>query len=403
MSSEISLDMGSFPNELKLLLALIGLDNDSESFSHVRKDINNIDWGKFLQLTRHHRVFPLVAKNINKIDKKIIPIEIAKSIYSDFRKNTLQMLHLSAEMERICESFKNNNICLIVLKGPVLAKALYGDVSFRTSKDLDILVPTEKIEMAGLLLQELGYKTEVNNTSFKQKGNHISYINSEKCIEIELHWKLNPGDRNEPEFKELWERKRLSPLSISSSIYLLGNEDLFLFLILHGARHGWFRLRWLVDIDFMIRNGIDWSIGLPLLKKYNCLTVVGQAIILASQLFKTAIPNDLEGLTKNKLSLNLAKKALIFIKDMIVFTDLPKKLVPFFKYYSFLLLPSSKRWMFLLNLLYPNIRDVQILTLPKPLHFLYFPLRPLLWFWRLSKSRSSISAKKDRQKRASVG
>ena len=49
------------------------------------------------------------------------------------------MLHLTREMEMICKSFNENQIKSLVLKGPVLAADLYGDLSLRTSADLDIL------------------------------------------------------------------------------------------------------------------------------------------------------------------------------------------------------------------------------------------------------------------------
>ena len=68
-----------------------------------------------------------------------------------------------------------------------------------------------------------------------------------KQIKLEIHWRLNPGPGKEPGFEELWKRKRKSTLT-SNSVYMLGEEDLFLFLVSHGARHGWSRLRWLVDI-----------------------------------------------------------------------------------------------------------------------------------------------------------
>ena len=33
----------------------------------------------------------------------------------------------------------------------------------------------------------------------------------------------------------------------------------FYFLITHGARHGWSRLRWLMDIDKMLNGKLDWD------------------------------------------------------------------------------------------------------------------------------------------------
>ena len=87
-------------------------------------------------------------------------------------------------------------------------------------------------------------------------------------------------------FDELWNRKRKSSLT-SYPIYILGREDLFLFLVSHGARHGWSRLRWLMDIHQMVKQKLDWPILINLLKKYHYLHVGGQALILSSQLLKT--------------------------------------------------------------------------------------------------------------------
>ena len=42
-------------------------------------------------------------------------------------------------------------------------------------------------------------------------------------------------------------------------VFMLGNEDLFLFLVSHGARHGWSRLRWLLDIDYLTKLVLDWE------------------------------------------------------------------------------------------------------------------------------------------------
>lgn len=41
-----------------------------------------------------------------------------------------------------------------------------------------------------------------------------------------------------------------------------------------------------------------------------------------------------------------------------------------------------------MSYLYPYPIDAKILQLPKTLHFLYFPLRPLLCFWRKTRKHA---------------
>lgn len=67
---------------------------------------------------------------------------------------------------------------------------------------------------------------------------------------------MHPFPITQPTFNQLWERKRNSNFT-SYPVLILGSEDLFLYLSVHGARHGWFRLRWLKDIDQMLKQQLN--------------------------------------------------------------------------------------------------------------------------------------------------
>ena len=83
-----------------------------------------------------------------------------EALFQEYKKNTFQMLHLCGEMEQISKLFTENQIRLLFLKGPVLAAELYGDISLRTSKDLDILIPIADLEKVEELLLNVGYVRE---------------------------------------------------------------------------------------------------------------------------------------------------------------------------------------------------------------------------------------------------
>ena len=70
------------------------------------------------------------------------------------------MLTLCGEMEQVSKLFTENHIPLLFLKGPVIAADIYGDISLRTSKDLDILISITHVEKAEKLLLSLGYEKE---------------------------------------------------------------------------------------------------------------------------------------------------------------------------------------------------------------------------------------------------
>ncbi|PEB52126.1 Renal dipeptidase [Bacillus pseudomycoides] len=390
MGNDFSLNLEFMSKELKLIFEILKLQDDDIIPAHSHEWFTDIDWNVFLELTMHHRVYPLIYRKLKEVDEKLIPSHVVQNLYVTFKKNTFQMLHLSAEMEQVSKLFNVNEIRTLFLKGPVLSQDLYGDISLRTSCDLDILIPISNLEKAEKLLLEQGYvkddyiQTILND--WKWRHHHITFFHPTKRIKLELHWRLNPGPGKEPGFEELWDRKRKSTL-MDDSVYMLGSEDLFLFLASHGARHGWSRLRWLVDIKQIVNQDLKWDEINKLLRKYQMLHLGGQALILASQLLHTSLNERMVGLLANKCSKQLAKEALFYFKQMInLHTDpVPKEVATYHSRHLFSLMSNQQKIVFIMSQLYPYPIDAKTLPLPKSLHFLYFPLRPFLCLWRKTR------------------
>ena len=159
-------------------------------------------------------------------------ITVVEVIKQQYKKNTFQMLHLSSVMNQVCILLNENNINLLILKGPVLGVNLYGDVSLRTSSDLDILIPIKDLEKVENLLLKLGYEkddyiqTVLND--WKWRHHHITFFHPQKGIKLEIHWRLNPGPAKEPNFDELWDRKRKSSANKLSYIYFGKRRFIFI-------------------------------------------------------------------------------------------------------------------------------------------------------------------------------
>lgn len=167
-------------------------------------------------------------------------------------------------------------------------------------------------------------------------------------------------------------------------MYYLEKEELFLYLTTHGARHGWSRLGWLVDIHKILGQGLDLDRLGKLLKKYQRLHIGGQALILSSQLLNTQIIKETKTLQVGKRSRALAQGALFYIKQMVNLHTIPvpKEVSRYHKRHLFALMSGQQKILFIMSFFYPYPMDAKILPLPKWLHFLYMPLRPVLWAWR---------------------
>jgi hypothetical protein len=393
MEKDFSLNLNNIPKELQLILGMISAKNEEELLPSWKGRMVDIDWDLFLELAMHHRLYPLLEVKLKSFIQFIIPEGVLKVLNSTYKFNTFRMLQLSGEVENVCRLLDSNGIDSLVLKGPILADDLYGDISLRTSGDLDILIPLIDLERAHKILCENGFEREENFISvlndWKWRHHHVTYHHQNKQVKLEIHWKLNPGPGPEPSFRDLWSRKRVSSL-VSYPINYLGKEDLFLFLVTHGARHGWFRLRWLVDIHRMVMNGFDWSSLRSLLKRYHYEHIGGQALLLSSHLLKTPLNDEMKILLNGRNSKKLASKALFYLEKMVNLHQepVPENIYKYHKKYLFSLMSKYHKLIFIISCLHPYVIDYQTLPLPKKLHLLYFPLRPLLWFWRKTRNHT---------------
>ncbi|MRH42716.1 Renal dipeptidase [Aquibacillus halophilus] len=391
MDNKYRLELAGISKELLLILEFLKRDEYAPLIEPQL--LINVDWNLFINLVNHHRLYPLLYRKLKLVKKGLIPKFVIEYIEQKYKQNTFQMLLLSAEMEQISKLFNQGEIRSLFLKGPILAQELYGDVSLRTSSDLDILIPINKLENAERLLENLGYEkddyiqTVLND--WKWRHHHVTYIHPEKRLKLEIHWRLNPGPSKEPSFEQLWERKTRSSL-ISYPVYLLGKEDLFLLLVSHGARHGWSRLRWLLDISQLLNQKLDWPKVGKLLRTYHFQNEGGQSVILASELLGSKISENMTSLLLGEKQSQLAQQATFYFKQMVNLhtNPVPNEIAVYHKRYLFSLMSVQRKIVFIVNFFHPYPEDAHTLPLPKQFHFLYFPLRPLLWAWRKMRQQA---------------
>ncbi|MGO4694905.1 nucleotidyltransferase family protein [Paenibacillus sp. 2TAB26] len=392
MNNDVSLQKEELSDELRLLLSILVMDHGAKITFDIQELLHKTDWDKFIELARHHRVFPTLNLKLQKMKSTDIPTFVTQMFHRDYYRNTLQMLALSGEMEQLAKVFSENGIRSLFLKGPVIAADLYGDVSLRTSCDLDFLIPIKDLERAEALLVSLGYVKDDYIESvlndWKWRHHHTAFVHPDKAIKVEVHWRLNPAPAKEPKFDDLWERRRQSSL-ISRPIYYLGREDLFMFLVSHGARHGWSRLRWLLDIKQLVNQKVDWPKLIRLLRKHQFAHIGGQALLLVARLMATPLREEMKPLITDRKAEWSAEDAMYYVHRIINLhtPPIPEEVDRYHKKYLFGLLTTRQKFFFIASFLYPYPEDAKTLPLPKPLHFLYFPLRPLIWGWRMLKRR----------------
>lgn len=283
------------PEMCLLLLCCINKPS-AQDYEKIQELVRGtLDWALFYKLVVRHRVYSIVYKNL----KNVHCVEINRAVMSDLEKIDKQsrmkiLLLYVTELTRLMKCFGEQDIRAISIKGPVLSLLLYNDISQRMSKDLDILVCQTDVAKAEQILVSKGYtrEGEVSDLTDKQRAvllkiaHHFSYINRKTGMNVEIHWKFNYESYNF-NFEEMWAEKSEVTLA-GVRIYILNQEENFLYLVFHGAKHMWARVKWLCDIAELIKNdSLDWDYISRRAKKLGIEHLFSQTLILSSLLFGT--------------------------------------------------------------------------------------------------------------------
>lgn len=368
----------NIPDEVQALRSIL----NGETMNSFPERLN---WNSFLKTAIHHRLLPVINQTLMHWESSPVPVPVQAEIQRLTQQSMLRMLLLSGEICRITTACKQAELPFIFLKGPVLAQKLYGDLSLRISSDIDLLVPLKKLERAEYVLKEMGYeKTDYFSTllnDWKWRHHHLTFYHPKSKVKVELHWRMHPGPGKEESFANLWNRRAEAVMG-KIRVPMLGNDDLFVFLTLHGTRHGWSRLRWLHDIHYLCALELDWEKIKKLLGPH--LPAGAAALLLTERFFLTRLPKEAENWDTTGKSLRIAKKTLFYWQQLVELHQEPmvQGVSEYHHRYLQLQMPFRQKVLTLLSTLYPYPEDTACLALPQKLSFFYFPMRPFLWIYR---------------------
>src|SRR5437763_10051456 len=133
------------PPEFQLLLYCVRSPPAARSIKHLINAGGAIDWTKVLQLAEQHGVRPMLLQSLKAVCWDAIPAPTQLELERFYRANAQKNFLFAVKLLRVIGECKKNHIPSVPIKGPVLAQALYGDLSLREFCDLDVLVPEEHV------------------------------------------------------------------------------------------------------------------------------------------------------------------------------------------------------------------------------------------------------------------
>jgi len=383
----------TLPAELRLVLLCAKLKIEQKERQLIDQLlVGPINWDFFVYLALHHKVYPIVYRYLSTLSA--VPKEVLFALQQETNKNISHTLPMMAELVRVLKIMDNNGIRVVVMKGFPLAYQLYKDMTLRPSRDLDILISPKNLDKVRMLIEENGYilrppiakLTPEQLKKWMKSNQHIEYWQPNKGILLEIHWRLDCHGMDIPLAQA---QNSLIQLQIAGqSIQILGKEESLLYLVLHGAVHAWFRLKWLYDVDAMIRQGdFCWSALYQLADRLAVRTVLNQTVILLRELLQTPIPIGIVTVAiKDKQAEKLGWMALRFIKDHEYHPKSRKVIAVLYfqwrKYQFYLQSKWKKRLSFIFRCFLPSEEDLAMISLPAKLYFVYYILSPFSWIGR---------------------
>lgn len=222
------------------------------------------DWAGFLDSAYTHGVFPLVHKSLKSITA--VPENIKLRLKSTNFEIARRNMTMTAELLKIMKLLEENGIPALAIKGPVLSQMIHGDVTQRQYADLDILVQQEDMWSIGQLLTQNEYMFDhplkfIKNKTLLKIAKDITFSNEKHSVHIEVHWRLFSGKLFTKSNLKLFHEHPVACNINKSPIPTLDTDILLLYLLLHGSKHLWERIEWIVDVDRLIRDNrdIDWA------------------------------------------------------------------------------------------------------------------------------------------------
>lgn len=133
--------------------------------SELKKDMvriisAGIDWDIFCSQIEMHRLASLSYFHISSLDEETkakVPMWVRFYLFLENRKSLIGNRYLLKGLAHVSDILDGYGIEAISLKGPTLYQVLYDDISLRQSRDIDILVKADELNVAVSVLNLNGF------------------------------------------------------------------------------------------------------------------------------------------------------------------------------------------------------------------------------------------------------
>jgi len=210
----------------------------------TKEQLKEVNWNKILKLGTWHRINPIIYRRLKSQNLlESLPVSIANKFRDIYQYNLARNIVLIKELSAINGSFGEKGIHFLLIKGLSLSGDVYDDSAERITGDLDLLVNVMDLRNAEKILVSLGYRVKETRDEDLKNHYHITYINHDKKLTVELHFLLlnqshfmNNSFMHSGFTQDMIRDKRIIKI-FGISVNTLNIEEQLVYLSLHFVKH----------------------------------------------------------------------------------------------------------------------------------------------------------------------
>lgn len=295
--------------EVRFALLMLCACTPSSESARTAEDLSHygFDWQQLENFAIHHGIEPLLHHNLKSLAhlKLLDDVDVRNFVGKlelRARARAIRNSYLAGETARVLSLFAAHKIIALPFKGATLAADAYRNIALRRFGDVDLIVASESLAAASLLLAADGYTPSVAITadSLARLTLHeynLAFKRESDDVTIELHWRIAPHYLAlDIPFHDLQNRSRITSF-LNRPTRVLSDEDNLLALCLHGGKHGWSQLMWICDVAQLLHHKsqeINWNALLEVAHTAHADGFLRIGLALARNLFAASLPPLIE-------------------------------------------------------------------------------------------------------------
>jgi hypothetical protein len=307
---------GAARAELELNLSCGRALIDPAAKERVRSLLQSgLNWPQTVAVAQQHRLSPVVYEVLSGTAKDLLGAHELNILRQVTAPSMTAGMVLLRELLRLYPLFEAARIPVIPYKGPPLAWVAYGNFLRREYLDLDFVVPQTYIPSVVSVLHSASYHAQFDPREAQAGQNgfapgQYSFQSQPQKLLVEFHTERTM--RYFPVPIDLAELSgRLITVEIGNlRLRTFSVEDTLAMLCVHGAKHFWERLGWVLDVAKLITaQPVDWGLASRIALKMESTRLLHLGLYLAHDLFAAPLPDKmLEEIARDHSVPGLAEK-----------------------------------------------------------------------------------------------